>query len=211
MPPADVVTVPPHDLVTDRDGAHGLLVRRFDRITVDGSPRALAVEDGCQAADRPPADKYRLDTEQAFAALTAACEAPVVAGRELVRQLAFAFLIGNGDAHAKNFSVLQDLAGEWHVSPAYDVPSSQVYGDSTLAMPIGGRRDAGIGADAFVALGQGLGVRERATRRVLHELTQRADLWLPDLDRLPFDHARIRKLRRVIDNRRSRLAGNRPA
>jgi len=201
------LAVPRHELVADRDGSPGLLVHRFDRVTVDGAVRALAVEDGCQAADRPPADKYLLDTGRVFAVLTAVCDAPAVAGRDLLRQLAFAYLTGNGDAHAKNFSVLQDLTGEWRVSPAYDLPSSQPYGDSTMAMPIGGRTDAGLGSDAFVALGEGLGVPPRATRRMLGELTDRVDRWLPDLDRLPFDQGHIRKLRRVIDHRRKRLAG----
>ena len=139
---ASGLTVPPHDLVTDRDGAPGLLVRRFDRSTVDGELRALAVEDGCQVADRPPADKYLLGSGQVFAALAAVCDAPTLAGRELIRQLAFAYLTGNGDAHAKNFSVLQDLSGEWRVSPVYDVPCSQVYGDTTMALSIGGRTGA---------------------------------------------------------------------
>ena len=141
------LTVPPHDLVTDRDGAPGLLVRRFDRITVDGQLRALAVEDGCQAADRPPADKYLLSAERTFAALTAVCEAPALAGRELIRQLAFAYLTGNGDAHAKNFSVLQDQSGEWRISPVYDVPCTHVYGDATMALSIGGRTGSEFSAD----------------------------------------------------------------
>lgn len=200
------LAVPAHELVTDREGAHGLLVRRFDRVTVDGTVRALAVEDGCQAAGRPPADKYRLGADRVFGALGAVCDAPALAGRDLVRQLAFAFLTGNGDAHAKNFSVLQDGSGEWRVSPAYDLPSSQLYGDNTMALSVGGRTDAGLGADDFVALGVRLGVPERATRRLLDDLTARTDRWLPDLDRLPFDAGRIRKLRRVIDHRRHRLA-----
>jgi serine/threonine-protein kinase HipA len=57
-----------------------------------------------------------------FAALTAVCDAPALAGRELIPQLAFAYLIGNGDAHAKNFSVLPGRDGEWQTSPVYDVP-----------------------------------------------------------------------------------------
>ena len=202
------LAVPRHELITDSDGAYGLLVHRFDRVTVDGAVRPLAVEDGCQAIDRPPADKYLLDTGRVFAALTALCDAPTVAARELLRQLAFAYLTGNGDAHAKNFSVLQDLTGEWRISPAYDLPSSQPYGDNTMAMPVGGRTDAGLGSDAFVALGEDLGVPARATRRTLVELADRADRWLPDLDRLPFDQGSIRKLRRVIDHRRKRLSGS---
>ncbi|MGH8960008.1 MAG: type II toxin-antitoxin system HipA family toxin [Jatrophihabitantaceae bacterium] len=142
---ASGLTVPPSDLVLDRDGHAGLLVRRFDRVSVDGAVRLLAVEDGCQAADRPPADKYRLSAEQTFAALAAVCDAPALAGRELIGQLAFAYLTGNGDAHAKNFSVLQSLDGEWRVSPAYDLPSSQPYGDTTMALSIGGRSGASSG------------------------------------------------------------------
>lgn len=86
------LAVPSNELVTDRDGAAGLLIRRFDRVTVDGRLRALAVEDGCQVADRPPADKYLLGADHVFAALTAVCDAPALAGRELIRQLAFAYL-----------------------------------------------------------------------------------------------------------------------
>lgn len=199
------LTVPAHNLVTDRDGAFGLLVQRFDRITVDGELRALAVEDGCQAADRPPADKYLLGAGYAFVALAGVCDAPALAGRDLIRQLAFAYLTGNGDAHAKNFSVLQDRTGEWRVSPVYDVPCSHLYGDTTMAMSIGGRSGGDFGADDFVALGQTLGVPPRATGRALADLAERADRWLPDLDRLPFDRGKVSKLRRVIQHRRSRL------
>lgn len=199
------LTVPGHELVTDRNGARGLLVRRFDRVTVDGALRALAVEDGCQAADRPPADKYRLGAERVFGALAGVCDAPAAAARELVRQLAFAFLTGNGDAHAKNFSVVQDRSGEWRVAPAYDLPCTQPYGDNTMALAVDGRADAGLGAADFIALALGLGVPERATRRVLADLADRADRWLPDLDQLPFDDGQVRKLRRVIEHRRRRL------
>jgi serine/threonine-protein kinase HipA len=203
---ASGLVVPANDLETDRDGALGLLVRRFDRITVGGRLHALTVEDGCQAADRPPADKYLLGVDRTFAALAAACGAPAVAGRELIRQLAFAYLTGNGDAHAKNFSILQDVTGEWQVSPVYDVPCSHVYGDTTMALSIGGRSGSEFGVDDFIGLGRALGIPERAVRRALVELAERADRWLPDLDQLPFDRGKVGKLRRVIEHRRSRLS-----
>jgi serine/threonine-protein kinase HipA len=199
------LTVPLSELVGDREGAPGLLIRRFDRITVDRQLRALAVEDGCQTGDRPPADKYLLGAERTFAALTAVCTAPAVAGRELIRQLAFAFLTGNGDAHAKNFSVRQDLAGEWLVSPVYDVPCSYIYGDISMALSIGGRSGGDFRADDFVSLGKRLGVPDRAVRRTLADIANRTDGWLKDLDRLPFDRGRLAKLRRVINQRRRRV------
>jgi serine/threonine-protein kinase HipA len=197
--------VPPSDLVTDADGQPGLLVRRFDRVTVAGELHMLSVEDGCQVLDRPPADKYLLTADRTFAALAAVCDAAALAGRELIRQLAFAYLTGNGDAHAKNFSVLQDLDAEWRVSPAYDVPSSYPYGDTTMALSIGGRSGGDFGATDFIDLGRGLGVPERAVRSVLADLSDRCDLWLPQLDALPFDRGKITELRRVVAHRRSRL------
>ena len=200
------LTVPPSEVVTDRDGQPGLLVRRFDRVTVGGALRLLAVEDGCQVTDRPPADKYLLGTDRTFAALTAVCDAPALAGRELLRQLVFAYLTGNGDAHAKNFSVLQDPDGEWRISPVYDVPSSYPYGDVTMAMSIGARSGGDFGAADFLQLALRLAVPERAARRVLAELNDRADTWLAELDTLPFDPGKIKKLRRVIAHRRKRIA-----
>lgn len=197
--------VPPSELVTDADGQPGLLVRRFDRVTVDGAVRCLAVEDGCQVLDRPPADKYLLSADRTFGALSTICDASALAGRELIRQLAFAYLTGNGDAHAKNFSVLQDLDGEWRVSPVYDVPSSNPYGDTTMAMSVGGRSGGDFGATDFVTLGEGLGIPGRAVRRSLADLSSRCDLWLPQLDALPFDRDKITKLRRVVARRRARL------
>ena len=199
------LTVPPSEIVHDADGLPGLLVRRFDRVTVDGAVRSLAVEDGCQVADRPPADKYLLGTERTFAGLAAVCDASVLAGRELIRHLVFAYLTGNGDAHAKNFSVLQGLDGEWQVSPVYDVPSSYPYGDTTMALSIGRRSGGDFAAADFVALGARLAVPERAVRRVLSEMGDRVDLWISGLDRLPFDRGQIAKLRRVIAHRRERI------
>jgi len=199
------LNVPRSELVTDAEGRPGLLLRRFDRITVDGSVCLLTVEDGCQVSDRAPADKYLLGADRTFAALAGVCDTVALAGRELIRQLVFAYLTGNGDAHAKNFSVLQGLDGEWSVSPAYDLPSSYPHGDTTMALSIGGRGGGDFGAPDFVKLGERLSVPERAVRRVLVELAERADLWLPELHTLPFDSGKLGKLRRVVDHRRSRL------
>jgi serine/threonine-protein kinase HipA len=201
--------VAPSELVNDADGMPGLLVRRFDRITVAGATRLLAVEDGCQVSDRPPADKYLLGADRVLSALASVCDAPSVAGNDLLRQLAFAYLIGNGDAHAKNFSVLQGADGEWRVSPAYDTPSSYLYGDVTMALSIGGRSGGDFGATDFIKLGERLGVPERAVQRLLSDLADRSDRWVGTLDALPFDKGKIAKFRRVVAHRVLRLTTNR--
>lgn len=128
-------------IVHHHDQVPALVVTRFDRHRARGAVRALAVEDGCQVLELHPEAKYRRSTEDVLAALVRACAAPFPAALEFVRQAVFAYVTGNGDAHAKNFSILTDRAGRWAPSPAYDVPSSYPYGDSTLALRVGGRND----------------------------------------------------------------------
>ena len=87
----------------------------------------------------------------------------------------------------------------------YDVASSYPYGDTTMALSIGGRSGDDFGSKDFVELGNRLGVPERAVRRVLSDLADRVDSWLVDLAGLPFDSGKITKLRRVVGYRRRRL------
>jgi hypothetical protein len=66
-----------------------------------------------------------------------------------------------------------------------------------MALSIGGRAGGDFGASDFIGLGERLDVPERAVRRVLSGLAERAHLWLDELPSLPFDNGTIRKLRRV--------------
>ncbi len=195
-------------IVRDADGIPGLLVPRFDRVRdASGRLTALAQEDGCQVLGRYPADKYRVSTEDVVDALASVCRARPVAALTLVRQVAFAYLSCNGDAHAKNFSVLRVANGEWRVTPAYDLPSSYPYGDTTMALTLNGRSREDIGREDFLALGSAVGLRPRAVARTLDELCERVDLWIDGVSALPFDGRILHKLRRAIGYRRERLAG----
>ncbi len=196
------------EVVRDADGLPGLLVRRFDRrLGPGGDPVALAQEDGCQVLRRYPADKYRVTTEEVIGALASVCQARPVAALTLLRQVAFAYLSGNGDAHARNFSVQRLPEGEWRVCPAYDLPSTYLYGDTTMALSLNGRDRENIGRRDFLEAGQILALRIPPVERMLNELLAGVDRWIGDLARLPFDKGRLLKLRRAIDYRRERLAG----
>lgn len=193
-------------IVHDRIGRPGLLVSRFDRRLEQGHLRSLAQEDACQVLDHYPADKYRLTAEQVVAGLAQRTGAPIVAARVLLQQLAFAYLSGNGDAHAKNFSILQ-RGGEWRIAPAYDLPSSLPYGDTTTALSIGGKDREDIGRADFLALGQRCRVPAKATARVLDELLAAMPSWLDRLGELPFDVRTVHELGRACAYRAARLRG----
>lgn len=159
--------------VHDATGRPGLLVERFDRVTRrEGQrivPMALAVEDAAQVMGLYPADKYRVSAEDMVAALSNACAARALAARDIFRQLCFAWLTGNGDVHAKNVSILATAAGEWRVSPAYDLPSTLPYRDHTLALSMLGRHD-GLSRRSLLAFADAAGVPVRAAERTLMEV-----------------------------------------
>lgn len=193
------------EVVFDAEGTPGLLVTRFDRPVGGEDPAVrLPQEDGCQVLRRYPADKYRVTTEEVIAGLAGACRAPIVAALDLITQCGFAYLTCNGDAHAKNFSILR-RAGEWRPSPAYDLPSSHPYGDYTMALTINGKNRENIGRADFLALGEATGVRPRAIERALDGLVDSVERWIDDLESLPFDGRVVSKLRRAIEYRERRL------
>lgn len=193
------------EVVHDGADRAALLVERFDRVVVDGVVRPLAQEDACQVLGRYPADKYTLTTAEVIAGLAAVTGAPIVGARDLLRQFAFAYLTGNGDAHAKNFSVVH-RDGEWRISPAYDTPTTHPYGDTTLALTLDGKRDERVGRDDLIALGNQVGVRPRAVASMLDDLLTRSESWLGEVADLPFDQRALHKLRKSIDFRMTRLA-----
>jgi serine/threonine-protein kinase HipA len=189
------------ELVHDRTGQPGLLVRRFDRVQEAGAVRLLAVEDACQVLGRWPGDKYVISTEEAISGLARCCRAPGVAALELYRLLVFAYLSGNGDLHAKNLAILHDKRGEWRVTPAYDLPSSAVYGDRTMALPIGGKIRQQLSWTMLRTLGEAIGIPARLAAQIIHEQVAAAGTWTGELDNLPYDANRIRNLRRLVTAR----------
>jgi serine/threonine-protein kinase HipA len=54
----------------------------------------------------------------------------------LLRAVTTDVLIGNGDAHGKNLSLLHEHAGTLRLGPLYDLICTLVYGDDNLAMYI---------------------------------------------------------------------------
>ena len=141
----------------------------------------LAVEDGAQVLKLYPADKYNVGFGTVCHALAEYCAAPLPALRNLAIQAAFALLSGNGDLHAKNVSMVQQPHGEWSIAPVYDIPSTVVYGDKTLALTLGGKR-SGISRKHFLAWATGLGLPERTSVQAVDLALKAAGPLLADLE-----------------------------
>ena len=126
------------DVLTDSKGERALLLKRFDREPTPRDTLRLAMEDACQVLNLYPGQKYDLEFTKVADALMEHTAARKVAGLELFKQLVFSWLTANGDAHAKNFSIVQTLDGEWRISPAYDLLCTYYYDDRKMALTLDG-------------------------------------------------------------------------
>jgi serine/threonine-protein kinase HipA len=114
-----------------------LAVERFDRAA---GHRSIHVEDFAQVFGLFPDDRYRHRSYANIAAVLWA-ETGDVTTYEFVRRLVFSVVIGNGDMHLKNWSLLYPDGRTPVLSPAYDFVATLPYipGDS-LALTFGGSR-----------------------------------------------------------------------
>jgi serine/threonine-protein kinase HipA len=129
-------------------GHEFLLVKRLDRREIDDGIMRLHQEDFCQALEVPTARKYQAEGGPSLADCFALVRrATAVPAREVIKLLdavALNFLLGNHDAHGKNFCLLYPPeSGQAVLAPAYDVLSTFAYRKShsltrKMAMSIGG-------------------------------------------------------------------------
>lgn len=122
---------------------HYLLVTRYDRQPERPSQR-LHQEDFCQALGVAPEHKYQNEggpsLAQAFALLRNATRPSAPQTLKLLDYVVFNALIGNHDAHGKNFSLLTTPAGAV-LTPLYDALCTAIYPTLTdkMAMKIGSK------------------------------------------------------------------------
>lgn len=190
-------------VVHDQDDAPGLLVTRFDR-RAGGTPHRLHCEDGCQFLDRYPADKYRITFKEVADGVRRLSTASKVEVPKLLRLLAFSYLIGNGDLHARNVSLLVDASGLVQLAPAYDLLTTFPYGDRRLAMKVQGRDD-NLKRSHLIDVGRQLGINAPVITKLLDELCDASAPFLSRLEEIGFAPKQTRQLEKVARKRREEL------
>lgn len=124
---------------TEINGRKLIVVERYDRVVAtDGTVRRIHQEDFCQATGVAPETKYEEDGGPSLlriAGILRDVAAPDSLER-LLQAVTVNALIGNGDAHAKNFSLLHTEDGALTLTPFYDLMCTLYYGDDRLAMYI---------------------------------------------------------------------------
>lgn len=152
-------------------GEPALVIPRFDR-TPTG--RKLHFEEFSQLLGRRAGgDKYEGAYENManFIRKTPGC-LPAESDR-LYRRILACLLLGNTDAHFKNFAMFHTRDG-LRLTPAYDLVASSFYGQyQTIALSIGSAANLNIGAlqaKHIIALGTGFGLNETAIANAIEDI-----------------------------------------
>lgn len=121
-----------------------LLIARYDRHIKNHYITRIHQEDFCQALGVLSVNKYQNEggpgLKQCFEFLKHTTY-PAIDRNHLASAVVFNYLIGNMDAHGKNFSLLHSSASHVHLAPFYDMVCTRVYSElsSKMAMKIGGQ------------------------------------------------------------------------
>lgn len=153
-----------------------LLVRRYDRVIDDDSHRIIRVhqEDFCQALGIPASQKYQPEGGPALDdCFDLVRRATKPAAPQLIRLLDYVIfntLIGNHDAHGKNFSLLYGQATQ--LAPMYDVLSTAIHPELTrkMAMKVGSQYEfEGLMPRHWEAMAEGGGLNATRVLKRLHD------------------------------------------
>jgi serine/threonine-protein kinase HipA len=116
-------------LIFFKDGKPAYITKRFD-VHEDGSK--LAQDDFASLAKRTPQThgehyKYLGSYLDVFDLMRNYLTTYKIEAPKLFRLLLFNYLFSNGDAHIKNFSILETPFGDYRLSPAYDLLNSRLH------------------------------------------------------------------------------------
>jgi serine/threonine-protein kinase HipA len=151
------IEVPAHALIELKDGSLAYIVKRFDR----DKETKIHQEDFMQILGK--ADKYRGSNEEIGDKILSISAAPGLDVQLFYERVLFNFIIGNGDAHFKNFSIIYGATGSLRLAPAYDIVSSKmiISDEEDSALTINGKKNKITNSD-FNALRQYLKIPPKA-------------------------------------------------
>lgn len=168
-------------LIFFQDGTPAYITKRFD---VKENGEKWAQEDFASLAGKTPQTdgeqyKYTGNYLDLFLLLKKYVSTYQIEALKLFRIVLFNYLFSNGDAHLKNFSLLETPLGDFRLSPAYDLLNSRIHvEDSDFALNDGLLpRNLGHGTilKQFNILAEKAELNSRQVDRIFVSMTENAD------------------------------------
>lgn len=170
-----------------KDGQPAYITKRFDVINDE---RKFLQEDFAQLLSRSTqthGDTYKYEgTYEEIGHLIKRYVAASIPALEIFFQLVvFNYVLSNGDAHLKNFSLIRTEKGEYQLTPAYDLMSTIIHtpNESNTALALyDGDLSSGFyqhygfyGKPNFIEFAKRLGIIEKRAERILVEFIEKKD------------------------------------
>ncbi|WP_195909641.1 type II toxin-antitoxin system HipA family toxin [Rhizobium tubonense] len=166
--------IPEQYLVGDK---RSLVVERFDRGPEGGR---IQVEDFAQIVGAVGDQKYTKANETTIMNIVQRfCRDSRGELLESVRRIVVNLMLGNGDAHLKNWSFIYPIGGDVSLTPAYDIVPTFLYGDANMALEFGGTKDPNlINLHKFERAAAALRIEPRVLIGQVMETVKKAlDVW----------------------------------
>ncbi len=164
-------------LIFFRDGTPAYLTKRFD-VRADGRQRGkedFATLAGKTSQNAGPDFKYNYSYEAAGGLIQQYVPAWRVEIEKYFTLVVFNYLLANGDAHLKNFSLLESDAGDFRLSPAYDLINTSLHIDDTDFALSGGLFEDGFRSEKAQISGYACGTDFREFGRRIGVLQSRVE------------------------------------
>ncbi|SEQ91457.1 serine/threonine-protein kinase HipA [Lachnospiraceae bacterium NE2001] len=181
------IDVPESFIVNTGEGSDGEILfatKRYDRVLNTGKfidkfqiPERLHQEDFAQAMGIPSSEKYEKENSgymgRMFDLVRGNVSDPIAEELKLWKLICFNFLIGNTDAHIKNYSLLySDDMKRITLAPAYDIVCTRAYNlTNEMSLYIGNEIDIDrINRSTFVTASKEVGISERIALKIFDEV-----------------------------------------
>ncbi len=206
-------------LIYFKDGQPAYITKRFDVIN-DG--RKFLQEDFAQLLSRSKQThgdtfKYEGNYEEIGNLIKRYVAASMPALEKFFKLIVFNYVISNGDAHLKNFSLIRNENGEYQLTPAYDLMSKVLHSpdesDTALSLYDGDidskfyQHYGFYGKPDFIEFAKRLGIVEKRAEKILFEFIDKKNdavfklinqSFLPDDVKQKFVNNYSEKVRRLL-------------
>ncbi|WP_035333654.1 HipA domain-containing protein [Dyadobacter crusticola] len=206
-------------LIYFNDGQPAYITRRFD-LKADGTK--YQQEDFAQLLNRTSVSdgqnyKYDATYEEIGILIRKHVAAAPPAIEALFRLVVFNYIVGNGDAHLKNFSLIQHESGEYRMTPAYDLMSTKLHTpyESDIALELyDGCLDTAFysvngyyGRPDFIGFAKRLGISDKRATGILDFFTNHEKQVITLVERSRLSQESKSKYAKIMRDRLLRLRG----
>jgi len=168
-------------LIFFKNGDSAYITKRFD---INDDENKWAQEDFASLAGRTPQThgkdfKYVGNYLELFTILKKYTPAYAIESIKLFKLIFFNYLFSNGDAHFKNFSLIETPLGDFKLSPAYDLLNSRIHIDDNDFALESGLLPPNLGQGKITSqlytLGEHAGIPKKQIEKVFSNLTSKQE------------------------------------